>query len=153
MRLATAEIGSTRKLRSNARGRRTFVVIAANARPVERSLAHRAWRCRGIHVAIRKISLVEPPRGVAYREELGVGGRVAVENDVVPALAHNHTVTDDYRTVGLVAFLHGLVAQRARPFEVPSLRLLCRLHEGLKVRAGLRDSPSGRPAKERKDGR
>ena len=52
MRLAKAEIGSTRKLRSNACGRRTFVVIAANARPVERSLAHRAWRRRGIHVAI-----------------------------------------------------------------------------------------------------
>ena len=58
MRLAKAEIGSTRKLWSNACCRRAFVVIAANARPVERSLAHRAWRCGGVHVAIGKIPLL-----------------------------------------------------------------------------------------------
>ena len=153
MRLAKAEIGSTRKLRSNACGGRAFVVIAANARPVERSLAHRAWRCRGIHVAIGKIPLVEPPRGVAYREELGVGGRVAVEHDVVPALAHDHTVADDHRAVGLVPFFHGLVAQRPRPCEIAGLRLLRRLREWLKVRAGLRDGRCGAPAKGWKDER
>ena len=82
-----------------------------------------------------------------------MGGRVAVEHDVVPALAHDHTVAHDYRAVGLVPFFHGLIAQRPRPCEIAGLRLLRRLDEWLGSEPDLRDGRCGTPAKGRKDER
>jgi hypothetical protein len=62
-----------------------LVVVAPNARPIERPLAHRA-RCGGrVNVTIGKVQCVKPPRRISNGEKLRVSGWVALQHHIVPA--------------------------------------------------------------------
>src|SRR5262249_39093997 len=117
------------KPRRNAVLRRALVVVAPNPGPIERTLAHRAGRGGGIYVAIGKITLVQAPSRVAHGQKLSMRGRVPVQHDVVPTLANNAPVTHDHGAIGLVAFLHRLIAECPCPCEKTRFRSLGRLHE------------------------
>ena len=90
---------------------------AADASPIECALAHRAGDCGGIDIALREVAGAEPARGVTHSEQFRMRGRIALQHDVVPALADDHTIAHHHGAIGLIALAHRLVAQCARPRE------------------------------------
>src|SRR5262245_38955440 len=93
---------STRQLRRKTLLERAFGVDAKNPSPVQRALAHRAWRGGGIDVAVRQVAGGEPARRVAHRQQFGMRGRIVVAYDETAPLADDHAVAHHHRAKGLV---------------------------------------------------
>jgi hypothetical protein len=92
------------EFRSDATLGSARVVVAADAGPIESTLAHRARRGGRVDITIGEVALVEPAGRITNRKKLGVGGGIALKHHAISAFAHDDAIAHDNGTVGLIAF-------------------------------------------------
>src|SRR5262245_59427723 len=97
------------QLRRDATFWRGLIVIAADTRPIQRPLAHRAWCSGRVNVTIREVAAVEAPRSIADGQKFGVGGRIALQDNVIPTFANDNALAHDDGSIRLVSFAERLV--------------------------------------------
>ena len=76
-------------------------MVAADAGPIESTLAHRARRGGRVDITIGEVAPVEPTARITNRKKLGVGGGIALQHNVVPTFAHDDAIAHDNGAVGM----------------------------------------------------